>query len=249
MERVKSHLTANLPPHKSGNLLDVNEKLHDLSLRLKDKKPEDVIAALRLVEEYKSVFTDDEDINSILAEYERLEELLPGVNFERMRIETGNKTTEQLIADMEQRGIKVDDSAEQMLSGISFKDNGRNHVFYLVKLKIKDLFLGEPISALRNRPISSINFRANAFRLYKCLPELVPYLAIQMPPSLTNSKYAIWMDPITSGSAFGRGRSIFSINNVSGRLNLTNYWAHDNDAWGDEDEMVFCLRINSSAKK
>ncbi len=45
-------LTANPSPEQAGTLLDVNEELHALALRLKARKPEDVARALRLVEQY-----------------------------------------------------------------------------------------------------------------------------------------------------------------------------------------------------
>ncbi len=52
MDSPEKHLTANLTPSQDVTLLGVNEKLHVLAQQLKNKRPEDVAEALRLVNQY-----------------------------------------------------------------------------------------------------------------------------------------------------------------------------------------------------
>ncbi len=58
MGSPEKHLTSNPTPAEAGNLLDVNEKLHALAPRLKNRRPEDVFKALRLVQSYSGIVNE-----------------------------------------------------------------------------------------------------------------------------------------------------------------------------------------------
>ncbi len=91
-------LTADIQPADAGSLLDVNEKLHTLAPQLKERRPEDIAIALKLVEKYAGIVI--EDTKSVDERFERLQSLLPGVEIERVKLVVGEVPASKIAENL-----------------------------------------------------------------------------------------------------------------------------------------------------
>ncbi len=166
MSSPEKQLTANLQPEQSGNLLDVNEKLHGLAGRLKDKKPEDVLEALRLVNQYAKALDVERDMT--LVEFN-------GEKIHQFELEALNDIVREINEQYAKRRIKDTDfdksdfSINEMNSRRISISDGR--VFYLL---LSDLELTEiPKSVNKMIFLTGLALERNNIRDIENLENLV----------------------------------------------------------------------------
>ncbi len=145
MMEMKSHLTANPTAAESANLLDVNEKLHALSSRLKEKRPEDVLDALKLVNQYgESVGIHD--LAKARIEFDRIQQLLPKAKMILVDIGSDTIGEKQLIKDLRDDKVVVEESIEKLVSEGFNKQETVNGRQFIILIREPDLGLAVPSS-------------------------------------------------------------------------------------------------------
>ncbi len=169
---LEKNLTANLPSHKSGNLLDVNERLHELAGRLKERRPEDVAEALKLVEAYGSLVADNKSFSDMA--FEKLQQLLPEAKLEKIDLILGEKSKEVVMKELNEF-CHVSENVSNDIASISFMDG--KHSVSLVKLRIRDL-MSDNLSVL------SVLNSARDLGLFVATPEISALLRLK----ITNQK-------------------------------------------------------------
>ncbi len=227
MEKPQSHLTANPTSADAGSLLDVNEKLHALSLRLKEKRPEDVAKALSLVNQYSEMMIKNE--SQVDLQFQKLQDMFPDAKFERISVFIDNKSVGELLNEMSDAGIDVTSTSK----GILYKHNskfGKPRTVELVKFRLKDLALGVVNTF-------ELYARTYALGLSVCPMEAVPFLRLNYLKQTQGERLYVGMTPIP---ALEQSEDIFLVYNVSG-LGLAFWPALQQSEWEEECQFVFCL--------
>lgn len=188
MELLNTHLTANPSPQESVGLLEVNERLHGLAGRLKERRPEDVAEALKLVQEYGSLVADNRSFED--REFERIQKLLPEAKIERVRLQIGGKTASQLLKDLEVKHVKVDHNVKQMMLGSEFVISELPETVDLVEIKVEDL-------SPNKFTMKDVFDRMRDLGLTWCPEEAGPYLRLSKLYNLGENRHVIGSDRLT----------------------------------------------------
>ncbi len=197
LEITQSHLTATSTPDDAVSLLEVNEQLHTLAPRLKNRRPEDVKTALKLVEQYTEAIGPGSS-----AEYKRIKELLPSA--ELFEIENEGLTYDELLEKLGSALIVVSRVVKRMLvsdlgsNGLIYKGNRK--VIHVVMFDSGDL---NPNNDRLEMP--EVIRRAKELGLAECSPEDAAYFHLQnkqfhddtfmvglKPRLVANKKYGVF---------------------------------------------------------
>jgi hypothetical protein len=153
----------------------------------------------------------------------------------RETIEIGGKSSQQLEAELKQRGIKISSYAEDMLKSSDFTTLKDPQNIDTIRLKVQDL--GLPV----NPTTEQIYARAKELGLELCPAELGPYKRLKDTNQPMGEWYYIAMKQIA-----GRGRvgvpSVFLLEHSGGGLWLDGSWAGPGRRWDPEYRFVFSLR-------
>ncbi len=137
-EDKQSRLTANTTNAESASLLDVNEKLYTLAPQLRERRPEDVAAALKLVEQYGGLVRI-EQVDSNPA-FQRLKEQLPKAELEKITLKVDRRSSEILKLEiLHKKHYHIQDIAEEALDNFSLDSFLNESEITFVKLKVGDL--------------------------------------------------------------------------------------------------------------
>ncbi len=232
MEHLAPNLTATPLPQDSVGLLDVNERLHGLAGRLKERQPEDVVEALKLVEEYKNILGDD-DINAN-KKFERLQELLPGVKMEKISLDVGGMSVDELLKEMK-KNIVVSIPAKNMMSLKEGEFSNSVKHLNLVIIDAHSFFPG--FNTFRD-----VFDKAIKLGLKKCPLDVGPYLALNLiDHSVKNSIY-VSMDMVLADQHTNTKCRFLIYRSESGNslwLSNADRFSPDRDAF--RQQVVFCL--------
>ncbi len=243
MELLNTHLTANPSPQESVGLLEVNERLHGLAGRLKERRPEDVAEALKLVEAYGSLVEENKSIAD--KEFDRIEKLFPGAEIGRIKLEIGGKTKEQLFKEME-KDIFLMENVEDIIKNKLFFVGTEKKAIDLVTIKVQDLTHGIVARG-------AIFEAAEKAGLKLCPMATGIYLRLRYKKSLGESRYIIGM---LSRVGIFNADYIFSLfpdhnTSIKGMPLSGKFWlSHINldleNQFRADDIMVFRLRDQAS---
>ncbi len=234
MEKPHSYLTANNSPAKAVGLLDLNEQLHALSPRLKERRPEDVARALSLVTDYGKLVADENREVKVDNEFKRLQSLLPEAVLLRYNLVVGGKTREQLFREMDEKFIEIMDDAKKILQNESFDNSDSPRNITLVRIKLQDLNIEEGST-------ENILNKARELGLDICPPEIAPYYRLMFDDQLENETVCLGMEEV---SLSGKKQVYtLSLQKVDGRLRLGVMKGLINEHWRQSVNFVFCLRV------
>ncbi len=223
-------LTADLNASKNAGLLGVNEALHDLAPRLRKKKPEDIARALALVNDYAELVELDPTDIVYLKEFKRIQDLLPGVELERIKLDVGVKTVSDIREEILANLNSYDESVIRIIADVDYEPESIRRRINLVKVKIRDLGVENKIGIVYDK--------AKSLGLELCPLEVGPLLFTQDPSLPKFRKLIIAMNQVSDGV---NDNLIFEITSVFGRK-LSTIFANNRAFCPMEEYIVFCLK-------
>ncbi len=157
----------------------------------------------------------------------------PDKKIRRENVEIGGKPKEQLISEMQARGIKISDYAKSMMDNPDFITGSIREEVRLVRLTVADL--GFKSSATTDQ----IYERAQILGLELCPPDTGPNYRLQYKDQPLNEWVRIGMKQITGS---GGGPRVFLLARCDDGLWLFNNWAKPGDRWNPVSRLVFRFR-------
>ncbi len=237
MSSPERKLTANLTSAGAGNLLDVNERLHALAPRLKERRPEDIEKALALVTEYGELISDAErEEERIVKEFERLQKLLPEARLRRIDLVVGGKTMEALITEMQNNNIVVTKEAKEILMGDQCVVSTHPQKVTLVKIMVEDL-------QLESSTTEAILTKAVSLGLGICSPEIAPYYRLKYTDQSQIEVVCLGMKEVAVSGFRGCGLLCLSAETNSRKLSVEGGKKPKPVRWVQEIDFVFSLKV------
>ncbi len=170
MENPKTHLTGNLPPQKSGSLLDVNERLHNLAPRLRERKSEDVVEAMRLVTEFGDIVGVEKSEADL--EFERIQQLLPEAELERFSLDINPMTADEIGEALKEKNIDFPEATTNVIESTMFNRYNKPLRMDLVSVRINDLHVESEL-------LSDLESKIDELKLVRCSPVVPAYFRLK----------------------------------------------------------------------
>ncbi|MGP6145748.1 hypothetical protein [Jeotgalibaca sp. A122] len=160
-------------------------------------------------------------------------------------VEIGGFTPTQLMSRLEQKGIMMNEYAEQLLMDERFTTAKKKHTVHTVELTGKDL--GFPDGAVMPQILDRIKVRGLAL----CPIELGPHLRLayfNQPEGVKDNpvqkrqapsgSITVASERISLDDEFPKG---FYLRNIEGNLWLRGYVADDLHVWNPNDHFIFMI--------
>ena len=143
----------------------------------------------------------------------------------------GGKTPQQLEAELEMQGVKVEDVARFMMRSKDFATQSQKEELQLVRLTVGELFRDS-----QQHTTDELFFKAKELGLELCPAEVGPHLRLKIARQSMDDGFSVAMKQITAPD---RGPSFFGVSEYDDDLWLSNCLT--TIGWFPEDKLVFRL--------